>query len=636
MKTYVLIFIFVAFSSEVSSSIYNYVYPNYNPSISNYGTTGLIQNPSARFFDEGTLSLSWTHNDPYLRGSIIANPFNWFEASFQYTDINNLLYSEVREFSGSQSAKDKSFDFKFKLLSETPNLPQIALGLRDFGGTGSFASEYLVFSKFLSREIDFSAGIGWGTLSGNSISNPLKKLSDRFNSRVPSDSLGGRISYDSFFSGDAGYFWGIEWFLPNRNGLRMKIEYDGTNYVTEGPEPLVQDSKFNIGLVHQYSKDLQLKFSYTRGNNLNFGFSYSLSLGKSNPRKINKVKPKIIDNSDIVKRVTAKSDRNLYRASLLYLRENDFSLQKAQINDDESTYHVVISQSSYQNPALASGRALGLLDQITPDNITNLKVSEVNGGLGLYSVEIDRDSLRRYRYLGSTDALLDSVTLEPFKFNEREFTYQPKINYPAIFYSLAPELQSQIGGPDGFFFGDLKLSLNSEILFLRNLSLLSNFKYGIYDNMDNLKLPSNSVLPHVRTEIVQYLKQSREFSIQRLQLNYYKQLSDSIFFKMAGGILESMFSGVGFELLYRPYNSSYGIGVDLWDVKQRDYDQMLDHLKYETLTGHLSLYYQEPNSNILFKIMAGRYLAKDSGFTFDFSREFNSGLRVGAFFHLLI
>ena len=174
MKTYVLIFIFVAFSSEVSSSIYNYVYPNYNPSISNYGTTGLIQNPSARFFDEGTLSLSWTHNDPYLRGSIIANPFNWFEASFQYTDINNLLYSEVREFSGSQSAKDKSFDFKFKLLSETPNLPQIALGLRDFGGTGSFASEYLVFSKFLSREIDFSAGIGWGTLSGNSISNPLK------------------------------------------------------------------------------------------------------------------------------------------------------------------------------------------------------------------------------------------------------------------------------------------------------------------------------------------------------------------------------------------------------------------------------------------------------------------------------
>ena len=82
MKTYVLIFIFVAFSSEVSSSIYNYVYPNYNPSISNYGTTGLIQNPSARFFDEGTLSLSWTHNDPNLRGSIIANPFNWFEASF--------------------------------------------------------------------------------------------------------------------------------------------------------------------------------------------------------------------------------------------------------------------------------------------------------------------------------------------------------------------------------------------------------------------------------------------------------------------------------------------------------------------------------------------------------------------------
>ena len=37
---------------------------------------------------------------------------------------------------------------------------------------------------------------------------------------------------------------------------------------------------------------------------------------------------------------------------------------------------------------------------------------------------------------------------------------------------------------------------------------------------------------------------------------------------------------------------------------------------------------------MLFHLRGGRYLAKDSGVTFDFSRIFRSGMRVGAFFSL--
>jgi hypothetical protein len=46
---------------------------------------GLIQNPNARFLDEGSLGFSWSHNEPYLRGSLIAYPFSWLEVSYQYT-----------------------------------------------------------------------------------------------------------------------------------------------------------------------------------------------------------------------------------------------------------------------------------------------------------------------------------------------------------------------------------------------------------------------------------------------------------------------------------------------------------------------------------------------------------------------
>ena len=95
----------------LNANIDSYRYPYFEfPSYSNYGTLGLIQNPSARFHKQGTLSFSWSHNEPYLRGSILAYPFDWMEASFQYTDINNQLYSPFESFSGSQSLKDKSFD----------------------------------------------------------------------------------------------------------------------------------------------------------------------------------------------------------------------------------------------------------------------------------------------------------------------------------------------------------------------------------------------------------------------------------------------------------------------------------------------------------------------------------------------
>ena len=56
--------------------------------------------------------------------------------------------------------------------------------------------------------------------------------------------------------------------------------------------------------------------------------------------------------------------------------------------------------------------------------------------------------------------------------------------------------------------------------------------------------------------------------------------------------------------------------------------------KYETTTGHLTLYFEEPRSQVLFKLSGGKYLAGDSGITVDMSRRFKSGLRMGGFFSL--
>ena len=618
------------FCISAHSSLDDYIYVDKYPTFSNYGGIGYIQNPSARFYEEGTLAFSWSHNDPYLRGSIVAYPFNWLEASYQYTDVNNALYSSVKSFSGSQSYKDKSFDFKARILRERAFFPAIAVGIRDLGGTALFASEYIVANKLINNNLDLSFGIGWGNLNSNSIRNPLISLSDRFESRDYEIGQGGEVSYNSFFSGPAGYFWGIEYHVPRFKGLKLLLEYDGTNYSTEGPESLNQESKYNFGFVKNISNDLSVKLFQSRGNTINFGFSYRLSLGKKNPRNIEKVKQTEIKDSDLIKIVTAKSDDLLYKASLKYLRDNDIHLQKASI--DNETLNVVYAQSMYRDPALSVGRTLSILDDISPDSIKEFTVSEINGGMGMFSANIDREAFQRYKRFDTTAPLISEINIDQFKFKDDQYKFNPSSNYPVIFNTITPDLRSQIGGPDGFYFGDLKLTLNSEVLFRRNISLVSILSYGIYDNMDSLKLASDSILPKVRTDIVKYLKESREFSVTRMQLNYYGQYTKSLYYKFSAGIFESMFGGVGMEALYRPYNKNYGIGVDIWDVKKRDFNQMFEFKDYRTITGHVSLYYHEPRSNILFTIKGGRYLAKDSGITFDASRIFRSGLRVGAFF----
>jgi len=633
---YRALLICISLSSYISAAPDDYIYPFKQYSFSNYGTLGLIQNPNARFLDEGSLGFSWSHNEPYLRGSLIAYISSWLEVSYQYVDINNQLYSQYKEFSGSQSLKDKSFDTKIRLIQESQSMPQIAVGFRDIAGTGLFGSEFIVASKHLSKSLDLTMGIGWGNLSGQLIQNPLLEISDRFATRNSETGRGGKFNVDNYFSGSAGYFFGIEYFIPKFKGMRVKLEYDGTNYETESNTPISQASNFNFGVVFPQSKSLSYKLNFTRGNTLNFGFSYKLNLGIKNAQTSSKEKPPRIINSNAIKIVTSRSEQNLFKGALKYLSDEKISLQHASINNKE--LEVIFAQAKYRNPVIASGRVLNILDQIAPNNITSFKVSELNGGIGLYSIEANRNTFIRGRKQFLPPKPDIDISVEPFILDrDHNHQFNPEVKYPVFFHTLGPDIRSQIGGPDGFFFGDLKLKSRSELVIQRGVSVVSEISYGLYDNMDNLKLASDSVLPHVRTEIVNYLKESRDLSIQRMQLNKFGQISPSIFYKLSAGILESMFSGYGSEVLFKPFDKNYAIGVEAWKVYQRNYDQMfgiLDDVDYKTTTGHISLYFHEPKTNILFRVKGGKFLAQDSGISFEITREFYSGFRIGGFITL--
>ena len=65
--------------------------------------------------------------------------------------------------------------------------------------------------------------------------------------------------------------------------------------------------------------------------------------------------------------------------------------------------------------------------------------------------------------------------------------------------------------------------MDTEVIISRNLTLTSNLSYGLANNYDNLDLPSNSILPRVRTDIVEYMKMGDKFTIDHLQANYFSK-----------------------------------------------------------------------------------------------------------------
>ena len=162
--------------------------------------------------------------------------------------------------------------------------------------------------------------------------------------------------------------------------------------------------------------------------------------------------------------------------------------------------------SKYRSPVKSAGRAIKILDDLAPKSIKTIEVAELNGGLGLYKTSINRNELNMQKNITAPNLLLNDIDVSPFNFDKDSYKFKPKASYPITFSKIGPDLKTQIGGPDGFFFGDLRLTFYSETVFSKNINLVSRVDYSILDNMDDLKLASDSVLPHVRTDIVEYLR----------------------------------------------------------------------------------------------------------------------------------
>jgi hypothetical protein len=134
----------------------------------------------------------------------------------------------------------------------------------------------------------------------------------------------------------------------------------------------------------------------------------------------------------------------------------------------------------------------------------------------------------------------------------------------------------------------------------------------------------------VRSDVARYAREG-ETSIPALYAERIWAAAPDVFARVTGGWLEPMFAGVSAELLWRPHDQPWALGVDIARVAQREYDGGLGALGYAVTTGHVSVYADLPWYGMYAIARAGRYLAGDWGGTLEIGRRFSSGIEVGGF-----
>jgi hypothetical protein len=595
-------------------------------SSNNWGMLGLMQTPSARFGQAGEARFNFSQIYPFSRYNVFLQPFDWLEAGFRYTDIANRLYGP--EIAGDQSYKDKSIDFRLRLLEETPYLPNVALGMIDFGGTGLFSSEFLVANK-RHGNLDYSLGLAWGNLgSSGNVRNPFTLISDKFNTRGAGVATGGTPNTLAFFRGPAALFGGVQYHTPWDN-IIFKAEYDGNNYQNQPQQNnQTQRTPINLGLVYRYHPSLDVSVALERGNAVMLSFTLHTQLNKlSAPKLSDDPTPPVRLARPTTQPLWARVDAGVFTMSRWGVRRIS--------RVGNNTLRIVIEGASGVHWNDRIERIAAALHRDAPAEIDFFELVFEDQGVALSARLINRQVWAEQ----NTRFTLPVKRLEPVTAQapstdtiETKVWERPQSSFS---YAFVPSWQQNIGGPDGFVLFQVGLAAPFSWRIRDNLFLAGSLNLRIFDNYDNFKYDGLSNMPRVRTNLRQYTTESY-LQLPNLQLTQFGELKPNHYYSLYGGYLEAMFAGVGGEWLYRPWHSPLAFGVDVNYVQQRNFDQFFgfdnagSQTGYRVATGHATAYWDTPWKSTHARLSVGRYLAKDFGATLDLSRSFDNGVVVGA------
>ncbi len=545
----------------------------------NHGSLGLINIPSARFYDSPSGFISFYRGNPDRKITLSMYPYDWLETSIFYSSLSNREYG-----SGfTQDYKDKGFNLKIRLKDED-NLPALAIGAYDIAGTGFYSSEYIVSSYSLSN-FDFHFGAGWGRLNHfNHKKNPLINLNKKFKQRGSDLDEGGKLNTNNLFSGEGiSFFGGINYALNGK--IIIKAELDPLQ--TPGRIGY-KDRKSDLSLGLSFlTENLIYGINFERGSNFSFNFAFRDNfLVKKKEYK----KPKI-------------RSANEYLNLIKTLQTNNVGVSELKLNQEKTYLSLTQYSHNYKD-----------LNTIVEKSISDSGLKE--------------EVVLSYKVAG----------LEVIEYEHEVPQNSSKIIYQNTFRGLnhgfETVLRPFIAGREDFLKLAFLLEHNSEYIFNENLFFSTNIKLSLADNFDDLIFPPVDTYPaQVRSDIKKYLNNLGEHpTIGRAQLDFFKTISKNNHILLSGGIYEEMFMGYGIDYLNYIPTRHFNWGFEVHKAYKRNYKMLFDLQDYQNITYHYNFYYK--NRTIVpfdVKISYGEYLAGDKGVTIDFSRKFKGGVKMGLF-----
>ncbi len=604
--------------------------PTAEAQVNDFGVGGILDIPSARMPEEGTLTTTYSRKDVADIYSVGYQVLPRVEASFRYTIFNARGISPVPDTECVANAdycdgsRDRSFELKVRLLEESERLPQISVGARDLLGTGIWSSEYLVASKRLGDRLDITAGIGWGRLAERDIArNPLISVSEKFASRSLSSSLGGQFNTGDWFRGPRiGVFGGVRYSIPQWR-TDLVAAYSSDSYARERALGTIKDaSPVSFGVEWLATPGVRLGVSWQQGNQLALKISASLDTRQPSPRKA--------PNGFGATRVPLEKAANLERGVEWWPRMlRDVEASGLLVREVKQTLdgdlQVRYANGAYQVEADAIRRLLALTELYVPTGVGSVSLTGESLGMPTHTVKYRRPGRESASLLQQPGRL---ELLPPHAIEAPD--HQRDFHYPNFGLDVGLDLRTYLFDPDHPFLYQLSASFRGTVNFGGGWTLSGRWKQNIKSQFDRIERGSSSALPPVRTDQKEYLQQGKT-GIDNLALVKRGKLRDDIYYQAYGGILEEMYSGVGGEVLWRPFDKPYAIGVNVNAVQQREFDKMFGLRDYRTVTGHVSLYWATPWYDFDVAVHTGRYLAKDFGSTLEIQKRFANGWSVGAF-----
>ena len=588
------------------------------------GQTGLINMPDARIEEDGRFRFGASYFRPYLPVWASISMLPRLELSGRYTIIRGLS-SELGQ--GFGDYKDKAFDAKALLLREDRWWPNVAVGSLDFTGTGVFSVDYYgVVSKRLGNT-DYSLGYGIDRINGffggmRHRSPWIRDLSFVVEYDANDYKRDFRAAESGADSRQGGWTYGVEykkgWF-----GAQLSLQDDdvGVNtyvsiplmkeefvpkldepdpYTKEVPKAAIDQWLADTGYAARLARTLNDR-SY---KNIRLGFDgHTLSASLTNTR-------------------ISLTGRAVGRAARILLAHSPEGTEAIRITYTAEDMRVLTYH--FTNTHKLQRYFDGLLSRAQLDQYLDISYADPLRSADLSAEEIalpvDDDA-------GFVDSIhrSDEGHLLSFRHETRELsTFQLVPFNVGVFFN----------DPNGAARFDLFTTANYTRQIGTGRFLESSVRLSLYENVSNVSEESNSTLPHVRSDIAQYLQGGGRFKLSKLLVNQYLQPAERVYARLTAGIYEMMFAGTGGQVLYLPEQGNWATDLSVDWLRQRATDGAFEFRDYDTVTALGAVHYRLPGWGLTATARAGRFLAKDKGVRFELKRRFRSGITFGAWYTL--